>query len=58
MSEITLRDAIAIAAMQGLIAGGKGEKWWVEKDFAWNAYRQAYAMLAERGKNENDTPTI
>ena len=49
----SLRDHFAGLAMQGLIAGGKGEKWWVEKDFAWNAYRQADAMLAERGKSDD-----
>jgi hypothetical protein len=47
---LTIRDHFAGLAMQGLIAGGKGEKWWVEKDFAWNAYRQADAMLKERKK--------
>jgi hypothetical protein len=47
---LDLRDHFAGLAMQSLIAGGKGEKWWDEKDFAWNAYRQADAMLAEREK--------
>ena len=47
---VALRDHFAGLAMQSLIAGGKGENWWVEKDFAWNAYRQADAMLKEREK--------
>jgi hypothetical protein len=50
---ISLRDHFAGLAMQSLIAGGKGENWWAEKDFAWNAYRQADAMLAEREKKDD-----
>lgn len=46
---MTLRDYFAAAALQGMLAGSSlGQT--SQKDYAWAAYAQADAMLAERTK--------
>ena len=51
MSEITLRDTIAIAAMQGVLANAK-ELYWDYEKLALTSYEQADAMLEERSKRD------
>ena len=54
--EISLRDHFAGLAMQGVVVSRP--TWEDTRRIALTSYEQADAMLAERGKNENDTPTI
>lgn len=56
MSEITLRDTIAIAAMNGLMTKETWDLQVFEQDpmrIAMWSYDIADAMMTERGKNEN-----
>lgn len=50
---LDLRDHFAGLAMQGFLAADYND-WDYYSRLANNAYRIADAMLAERGKNEND----
>ena len=51
-----LRDHFAGLAMQGVVVSRP--TWEDTRRIALTSYEQADAMLAERGKNENKTPTI